>query len=140
MGGFPITRAMSPDGRWAYTLYAGGDHPFVHALDTTGRTARCVDLDALDGREDLFQMRLRLGGHGSELAVVLKRKPLALVDTTSFKVSEPPAAVATRRAPVSDDGRSWLLPAAIVALLVLVGLAVLLTRGSRPLARGARAR
>ena len=28
---------MSPDGRWAYTLYQGSDEgPFVHALDTTG--------------------------------------------------------------------------------------------------------
>ena len=143
MGGFPITRATSPDGRWAYTLYAGGDHPFVHALDTSGRTARCVDLDALDGREDLFQMKLQLGAHGGDLAVALDRKPVALVDTASFKVSQPHQAVAPKRhAPASanDDGRSWLVPSAIVALLALVGLAVLLMRGSRPLARGARAR
>ena len=39
--------ATSPDGRWAYTLYDGaGRHPFVHALDTVGRTAACIDLDA----------------------------------------------------------------------------------------------
>ena len=144
MGGFPITRATSPDGRWAYTLYAGGEgHPFVHALDTTGRTARCVDLDGLGGREDLFQMKLQLGAHGSQLAVALDRKPLALIDTASFKVSEPRPAAAPNRAGAArprDEGRSWLVPAAIVALLALAGLAVLLTRGSRPLARGARAR
>src|SRR2546421_11649368 len=35
MRGYPLTRATSPDGRWAYTLYDGaGTHPFVHALDT----------------------------------------------------------------------------------------------------------
>ena len=35
MRGYPLTRAASPDGRWAYTLYdGGGKHPFVHALDT----------------------------------------------------------------------------------------------------------
>ena len=44
MRGFPVTRATSPDGRWAYTLYQGGEHPFIHALDTVGRTARCIDL------------------------------------------------------------------------------------------------
>ncbi len=38
MRGTPITRAASPDGRWAYTLYDGaGEHPFIHALDTVGR-------------------------------------------------------------------------------------------------------
>ena len=35
MRGSPITRLMSADGRWAYTLYDGaGAAPFVHALDT----------------------------------------------------------------------------------------------------------
>ena len=37
-------------GRWAYTLYAvPGATPFVHALDTAKRTARCIDLDRLAG-------------------------------------------------------------------------------------------
>jgi DNA-binding beta-propeller fold protein YncE len=39
MQGFPMTRATSPDGRWAYTLYDGDKHPFIHALDTAGRSA-----------------------------------------------------------------------------------------------------
>jgi hypothetical protein len=59
MRGYPITRASSPDGRWAYTLYDGaGKHPFVHALDTQGRTAACIDLDGLAGRDDLYELRL----------------------------------------------------------------------------------
>ena len=33
MGGVPLTRTMSPDMRWVYTLYSG-EHNFVHALDT----------------------------------------------------------------------------------------------------------
>ena len=37
----------STDGRWAYTLYDGTEHPFVHALDTDRRTAVCIDLDDL---------------------------------------------------------------------------------------------
>jgi hypothetical protein len=48
MRGQPLSRATSAEGRWAYTLYDGaGGTPFVHALDTVGRTARCIDLDAL---------------------------------------------------------------------------------------------
>ena len=35
MRGQPVTRKISLDGRWAYTLYARQkDQPFVHALDT----------------------------------------------------------------------------------------------------------
>jgi hypothetical protein len=44
MGGVPITRATGPEGRWEYTLYAGGEHPFIHALDTVRRTSLCLDL------------------------------------------------------------------------------------------------
>ncbi len=36
MGGMPLSRVMSPDGRWAYTLYMGEEN-FVHALDTLKR-------------------------------------------------------------------------------------------------------
>src|SRR3954451_12423797 len=34
MTGQPMSRVYSPDGAWAYTLYAGGREPFIHALDT----------------------------------------------------------------------------------------------------------
>ena len=45
MNGFPMTRATSPDGTWAYTLYTRqGAHPFVHALDTGHARAKCLDL------------------------------------------------------------------------------------------------
>ena len=37
--------SRSADGRWAYTLYDNGRHSFVHALDTSRRTAVCIDLD-----------------------------------------------------------------------------------------------
>src|SRR3982074_3078002 len=54
MRGNPVTRAMSTDGRWAYTLYdGGGATPFVHALDTVARTAHCIDLDSLSSGTDL---------------------------------------------------------------------------------------
>src|SRR3954471_24097701 len=92
MGGLPITRMTSPDGRWAYTLYSGSEHPFVHALDTTGATARCIDLDALTGRGDLFALRLQLADGGRRLAIAKQSKPLLLVDTHSFAVTKPHAA------------------------------------------------
>jgi hypothetical protein len=63
MRGAPLSRAMSSDGRWAYTLYDGaGGTPFIHALDTSHRTARCIDLESLAGRNDLWQLRLRMHG------------------------------------------------------------------------------
>ena len=45
MAGQPVAREMSPDGRWAYTLYGGGEETFIHALDTEGETAVCIDLE-----------------------------------------------------------------------------------------------
>ncbi len=57
MGGIPLTRTMSPDMRWVYTLYSG-EHNFVHALDTQEGTARCIDLPG----GDLSAERLALDG------------------------------------------------------------------------------
>ena len=45
MSGVPLSRVSDAEGRWAYTLYSGHEHPFVHALDTERRTAVCIDLD-----------------------------------------------------------------------------------------------
>jgi hypothetical protein len=87
MGGNPLSRATSLDGRWAYTLYDGASSaPFVHALDTVAREAHCIDLEALAGRGDLPNLRLRLG-NGS-LAVVSAGKQVAVIDTASFQVGE----------------------------------------------------
>jgi hypothetical protein len=138
MGGLPVTRAMSPDGRWAYTLYSGGDHPFIHALDTVGRTARCVDLDELTGREDLFLMRFRLVNGGRSLDVTKNDKSVARMNTSTFAVSHPRPARVTRRpapAPNHSDGAAlwpWLVAAA--GLLLLAGVAV----RRKPLARAGR--
>ena len=41
MQGYPMTRATSADGRWAYTLYQNPQgYPFIHALDTVRGVAR----------------------------------------------------------------------------------------------------
>jgi hypothetical protein len=48
MSGFPVTRAGSPDGRWAYTLYDGADHPSTHSTPSAGRpsASTCTRLRA----------------------------------------------------------------------------------------------
>jgi protein MpaA len=109
MGGLPITRASSPDGRWAYTLYDGnGGEPFIHALDTVARRAICVDLPQLEDRRNLFMLRLRIENAGRELvvlsrpAVIPSRPPrpgnpevLATVDTDGLEVRREPVATAS---------------------------------------------
>jgi hypothetical protein len=91
MRGFPATRATSPDGRWAYTLYDGaGSHPFVHALDTIAREAVCIDLHGLAGRTDLFDFRLRVEPGGKTLTVQAPQGPAAVVDTRTFQVRDAP--------------------------------------------------
>jgi hypothetical protein len=89
MGGEPITRASSADGRWAYTLYARRGHePFVHALDTAEREAFCIDLPLELGYEGQWQLRLRLSERSELLAVRSGGRTLATVDTGSWKVSD----------------------------------------------------
>jgi hypothetical protein len=136
MVGVPVTRATSPDGHWAYTLYddSGGSHPFVHALDTAGGTAFCVDLDSLEGRRDLLSLRLSVGGGGRILTVVKADKPLSVIDTQTFAVGPPrplPAAVKERRE--QTNGTAWWpWIAAAGALLVLATARRLLRSGTIP--------
>ncbi|MEX2105456.1 MAG: hypothetical protein WD810_01010, partial [Solirubrobacterales bacterium] len=109
MQGLPITRTSSADGRWAYTLYDGnGKEPFIHALDTVGGRAVCVDLPQLEDRRDpflLFLLKMRLAQAGRELVVFSRSPgqgnppspPLLGVDTRTFAVHRPaPAAGAPR--------------------------------------------
>ena len=85
MGGQPVTRATTPDGRWAYTLYARvRGKPFVHALDTARRQAFCIDLPLKLG--EAAQMRLRLRLSRDALAVRLGKEQLATVNARSFVV------------------------------------------------------
>jgi hypothetical protein len=43
MAGRPVSRATTTDGEWVYTAYRG-EHAFVHALNTVGKFAVCIDL------------------------------------------------------------------------------------------------
>ncbi|HEU5141520.1 MAG TPA: hypothetical protein VFU04_00010 [Solirubrobacterales bacterium] len=153
MAGLPITRASSPDGRWAYTLYDGDGHePFIHALDTVGRRAVCIDLPQLEGRRDLFMLRMRSDPAGRRLTVMSgppppKRlpplssgrpistptpRPLLHVDTESFEVRR----ADSPKKGTQESGALWL-PAGIG--LVVLASALGWERRSRR-RRAARAR
>jgi hypothetical protein len=108
MNGHPLTRAASPDGRWAYTLYEGADHPFVHALDTVNRDARCIDLDWLHGRNDVAKMRFAVSGDGGDLRVRVRGRDVAHIDTRRFEASIP--------RPGSSRWRWLLVPAAALVV------------------------
>jgi DNA-binding beta-propeller fold protein YncE len=87
MGGEPVTRASSADGRWAYTLYARRGHePFVHALDTAEREAFCIDLPLELGYNDQWGLRLELHERSERLSVGLNDGTLATIDTGSWEV------------------------------------------------------
>jgi hypothetical protein len=101
MQGSPVTRAGSPDGRWAYTLYAGSEEPFLHALDTVRGRAVCVDLPQLEDLREPFQLRLRLDDSGRTILVSSRdtkdagSSPLLEVDTKTFEVNS------TQRSPLA---------------------------------------
>jgi hypothetical protein len=115
MNGHPLTRATSPDGRWAYTLYEGAEHPFIHALDTTGRSARCIDLDWLHGRKDLWQMRFSVSRDERELSVQSGGKTVAVVNTETF--------AATTGVERNDGRRPWVFLLVGGVLLALLAAA-----------------
>ena len=122
MRGSPITRLMSADGRWAFTLYDGaGSTPFVHALDTVALRAHCIDLPLLAGRRDLWALRLTLGSRG-ELRVGKTGDALARIDLARFTVGAP-AAEGT-----SGSRRALELGGAVVAALLLATLAAFTAR------------
>ena len=125
MRGSPIARAMSHDGRWAFTLYDdSGGHPFIHALDTVAASAKCIDLDQLAGFADLFSLRLVVAPDG---AVVVRQpgqaRPLHVVDARTFEVRD--AAPARPRAAQDERGggpTGWLVVAAGLSLVGFIGV------------------
>ncbi|MDQ2910560.1 MAG: hypothetical protein M3R26_00545 [Actinomycetota bacterium] len=134
MRGNPLSRAAGRDGRWAYTLYDGaGKTPFIHALDTSGRTARCIDLDTLAGKDYLWRLRLHLNENGSALTIRDGDETELVVDTRTFLVRTPaPVKAAARAAGRHDPGiSSPLAGLAAVSTLVAAGALLLATRRRR---------
>jgi hypothetical protein len=88
MGGVPVARASSADGRWAYTLYARrGDGPFVHALDTVKREAFCIDLPLELGYDKQWSLRLKLDASRRLLSAWLPGSKVATVDVRTWKAA-----------------------------------------------------
>jgi hypothetical protein len=127
MVGIAQTRVTSPGGRWDYTLYTRpSGAPFVHALDTADRTARCIDLPTphLDGPLDLS-----LGPGGGPLRFVSAGRVEALIDTRTFTLTRPASRPAARRVPPGHTGGGTpVWPAAAIAAGLVAGLAGLRRR------------
>jgi hypothetical protein len=84
MQGYPISRAAPHQG-WVYTLYGGGDHAFIHALDTAHVQAVCIDLPWKQPRR-LFEFRLRSDGEGHLVVRGPRGRTLAVVDRAALRV------------------------------------------------------
>ena len=88
MSGFPVRRATGAGERWVYTLYtAPSGHPFIHALDTVGVRAVCIDLPA-GNSEQIGRARLVVDPSGKRLDVVTDGRTLYSVDLRTFKVTK----------------------------------------------------
>jgi hypothetical protein len=62
MQGWPISR-VDRDG-WAFTLYATGGRPFIHALDTRHASAECIELPWAREPKLIWNYRVRFDGDG----------------------------------------------------------------------------
>jgi hypothetical protein len=118
MTGQPVSREMSPDGRWAYTLYGGGEETFIHALDTKAGVAQCVDLDGFR-RSQLYALRLDVDKSTGAITVLDKDRPEATVDPQSFSVTPVEASGPSSEGDGAGGGGDWV---GFVALVVGVGL------------------
>ena len=120
MGGSPLARTMSPDGRWAYTLYSGEEN-FVHALDTLKGEARCIDLPG----GDFSGQPLRLDG--TTLWVGRAEKiDLRTFETVEATPTATPRATATP-APAEPGGGGMPWVPVALGIAVLAGVALLLS-------------
>jgi hypothetical protein len=80
MEGYPVTRATTGDGAWAFTLYGREREPaFVHALGTNDRVAVCIDLPWTISRPALMHVRMAMSG--ADLVLRDGTGRIAVVDT-----------------------------------------------------------
>ena len=140
MAGYPVSRAATGDGIWAYTLYQKpSGRLFVHALNTARGSARCIDVPPLPS---MTQGITGLSIDGGRVDVVADGRVLAAIDRATFRVTRAPtpASAPTAAGPGRPAGHrgSRGRPVALVALVVLVavgGGVALAVRRRRP-ARG----
>jgi MYXO-CTERM domain-containing protein len=95
MAGTPITRTTSASGRWVYTLYQKtANDVFVHALDTVGGVAYCIDLPWSSSDGAIYADVLSLRDHGRTLALDARSgRPLLSVAVGTWRISYPTAGV-----------------------------------------------
>jgi hypothetical protein len=132
MAGYPVTRATSADGRWAYTFYVRpGGYPFVHALDTARGVAHCIGVPWHGSQNPLWRMRLSLrdGGRTLRLHWPSGREYLSITRDT-WQISHPGARAARAG---SGSGFPWWT-------LGLAGGGALLLLLARRMRYGLRAR
>jgi hypothetical protein len=125
MGGYAIAQLRRRDGL-VLTLYRGAEHPFIHALDTVGGWAVCIDLpaaghEAIDAARD-WGLVATAGGQSvvavnETLGLVVDVDPTNLVarrqaafeptagrGTILAKVGTPEAGPVGRRVVAAPDG------------------------------------
>jgi hypothetical protein len=84
MQGWPISR-VDRDG-WAFTLYATGARPFIHALDTRHVSAVCINLPWSTEPRWIYDYRLQFDGAGHLVVRGRHGRPLVTVDRTQLRV------------------------------------------------------
>jgi hypothetical protein len=119
MAGTPVTRTTSAGGRWVYTLYQKpSGEPFIHALDTVGAVAYCIDLPR---NRALYNILLSMRDGGRTLALRSRTgRPWLNVVVGSWRITRP------------GDSFPWTwVGAAIGAGLALLAAGALLLRRRR---------
>ncbi|HKD95109.1 MAG TPA: hypothetical protein VKB43_10430 [Gaiellaceae bacterium] len=120
MAGYAMTRTTSVGGRWVYTLYQKPSGAgFVHALDTVGGVAHCIDLPPNHG---LYNIVLSMRDGGRTLALRWRSgRPWLDVSVGTWQISSP-----------ASDGFPWVwVGAGIGGALALLAAGVLLLRRRR---------
>lgn len=84
MQGMPISRMWH--GGWAYTLYGGNARPFIHALDTRGVEAVCINLPWRGSPQRVFDFRLASDRAGHLVVRGPRGRALVVIDRHSFKI------------------------------------------------------
>lgn len=118
MRGVPLTRALSPDGRWHYTLYGVFGGTYLHSLDTVRRRAFRTPLDRPSRRSAQLR-RVRLQPSADRVAVTLGGEVLTTVDAATHQLIRRPARARPRPA---DAGVPWAYIAAPTLALLLTAV------------------
>lgn len=84
MQGIPISRTWK-DG-WAYTLYGGNARPFIHALNTRGLEAVCINLPWQSSPQRIFDYRVRTDREGHLVVRGPRGRTLVVIDRRTFEI------------------------------------------------------